>query len=185
MKKVLLAVDGISPDQKAFRYAVELCKRLKAELNVFQIIDPGNYSEYLKKMRKGTGHARRYLESSMVAATFAEAGEHATAAEIMSEALKNSKRLLPESEKEGVECHFTMTSGAPDNKIIDYVNAHRDVVLTIYDSSGKGGCRSGLAVKETPVFRKIKKALSIPLVVVSNCGALAGNGTTDSPGDGL
>lgn len=185
MKKVLLAVDGISPDQKAFRYAVELCKRIKAELNVFQIIDPCNYSEYLKKMRKGTGHARSYLESSMVAATFAEAGEHATAAEIMSEALKHIKRLLPESEKEGVECHFTMTSGAPDNKIIDYVNAHRDVVLTIYDSSGKGGRQRDLAVKETPVFRKIKKALSIPLVVVSTCGALAGNGPADSPGDGL
>ena len=84
----------------------------------------------------------------------------------MSEALKNSKRLLPESEKEGVECHFTMTSGAPDNNIIDYVNAHRDVVLTIYDLPGKGGWRRGLAAKETPVFRKIKKALSIPLVVV-------------------
>ena len=58
MKKILLAVDGISPDPKAFRYAVELCKRIKAELNVFQIIDPGKYSEYLKKMRKGTGRCQ-------------------------------------------------------------------------------------------------------------------------------
>ncbi|MBL7178590.1 MAG: universal stress protein [Desulfobacterales bacterium] len=168
MKKVLLAVDGITPDQKAFRYAIELCNRIKAELNVFQIIDPRNYGEYLKKMRKGAGHARRYLESSLVAATFAEAGEHETAAEIMSEALKNIKQLLPESEKEGVPCHFTITSGAPDTEIINYVNAHRDVVLTIYDSPGKGRRQKGLAVKETPMFRKIKQSLFIPLVVM--CG---------------
>jgi nucleotide-binding universal stress UspA family protein len=184
MKKILLAVDGISPDHKSFRYAVELCKRMKAELNVFQIIDPRNYREYLKKMRKGTGYARGYFESSMVAATFAEAGEHGTAAEIMSEALKNIKRLLPESEKEGIPCHLTITLGPTDNKIIDYVNAHRDVVLTIYDSPGKSG-RRGVVVKETPVLCNIKKALSIPLVVVGKCGALAGNGTADSHEDAI
>jgi nucleotide-binding universal stress UspA family protein len=166
MKKVLLAVDGITPDQKAFRYAIELCKRVKAELNVFQIVDPRNYGEYLKKMRKGAGRAKRYLESSLVAATFAEAGEHESAQEIMSEALKNIRQLLPESEKEGVPCHFTMMSGASDKEIIDYVNAHRDVVLAVYDAPGKGRRQRGLLQKETAVFRKIKEELLIPLVVM-------------------
>jgi len=166
MKKVLLAIDGITPDQKVFHYAIQLCKRIKAELNVFQIINPRNYGEYLKKVRKGANHARGYIESSMVAATFAEAGEHETAKEIMSVALRNINLLLPESEKEGVQCHFTIKPGAPDKEIIDYVNAHRDVVLTIYDVPEKGRRATGVLEKETPVFRKIKEALLIPLVVM-------------------
>ena len=32
MQKVLLAIDGIHPDHKVFDYAVQLCKRIKAEL---------------------------------------------------------------------------------------------------------------------------------------------------------
>jgi len=168
MKKVLLAIDGITPDQQVFRYAIQLCKRLKAELSVFQIINPRNYAEYLKKMRKSAGYARWYFENAMVAATFAEAGEHETAREIMSEGLKNIGRLLPESEKEGVPCHFSLKSGAPDKEIIDYVNANRDVVLTIFDSPVKGRQGSGATEKASPMLRKIQEALYIPLVVMRN-----------------
>ena len=102
MQKVLLAIDGISPDHKIFDYAVQLCKRIKAELSVFQVINPRKYNEYLKTIRKSAGFARKYFENTMVAATFAEAGEHETAKEIMSAALENINRLLPESEKAGV-----------------------------------------------------------------------------------
>jgi len=166
MKKVLLVIDGITPDKKVFRYAIQLCKRIKAELNVFQIINPRNYGEYLKKVRKGAGHARGYIESSMVAATFAEAGEHETAKEIMSVALRNINLLLPESEKEGVQCHFTIKPGAPDKEIINYVNTHRDVVLTIYDSSRKDHDETSFTSKKRAVSRQIKQKLSVPLLVV-------------------
>ncbi len=86
MEKVLLAVDGIDHDRIVFNYAIELCKRIKAELNVFQIIRPKNYSKYIKKIRQQADLARTYIEGSMVAATFAEAGEHETAIDIMAEA---------------------------------------------------------------------------------------------------
>jgi len=135
-------------------------------LNVFQIINPRNYGEYLKKVRKGAGHARGYIESSMVAATFAEAGEHETAKEIMSVALRNINLLLPESEKEGVQCHFTIKPGAPDKEIINYVNTHRDVVLTIYDSSRKDHDETSFTSKKRAVSRQIKQKLSVPLLVV-------------------
>jgi nucleotide-binding universal stress UspA family protein len=165
MKKILLAIDGIAPDEKAFRYALQLCQRIRAELNVFQIINSRNYGEYLKKIRKGTGQARRYIESSMVAATFGEAGEHETAKEIMAAARENINRLLPESEEQGVQCHFTIKSGSPDKEIVDYVNTHREVVLTIYDAPVKGPNKRGMR-KEASVFRKLTEALCIPLVVM-------------------
>ncbi|MDH3567158.1 MAG: universal stress protein, partial [Desulfobacteraceae bacterium] len=79
MEKVLLAIDGMTPDRKAFRYAVALCKRIRAELSIFQIIRPQYYREYKKKILKKGLFARTFVEGSMVAATFAEAGEHETA----------------------------------------------------------------------------------------------------------
>lgn len=166
MKKVLLAIDGIAPDQNVFRYAIELCKRIKAELNVFQVINPQNFSEYLKKVRQSAGAARSYFASTMMAATFAEAGEHETAEEIMAVALKNYKRLLPESEKEGVQCHFSMKSGAPDKEIVDYVNAHRDIVVAIYDAAKQENAKPKQKKKTT--VGRIKHKLAVPLVVVNS-----------------
>ncbi len=162
MQKVLLAIDGINPDRRVFDYAVQLCKRIKAELSVFQIINPRRYREYLKTVRKRADNTRKYIEGAMVAATFAETGEHETAREIMSKALENTNRLLPESEKAGVRCHFAVKTGSPAKEIINYVNAHRDVVLTIYDSSfeDRDGTRG--------VPGKIKQKLAVPLVVVQN-----------------
>ena len=72
MQKVLLAIDGINPDRKVFEYAVQLCQRIKADLSVFQVINPRRYKEYLKTIRKRADNARKYIEGAMVAATFAE-----------------------------------------------------------------------------------------------------------------
>ena len=79
--------------------------------------------------------ARKFVEGSMMAATFAEAGEHETAVDILTKASKQIKHLSQESAKAGVHCHFTIKSGNPEKEVIDYVNDHRNVVLTIYDVS--------------------------------------------------
>lgn len=166
MQKVLLAVDGIKPTEKAFRYAVELCQRLCAELRVVQVIRPGQYNEYLKKIRKGAHRAKRFVENSMMAATFAEAGEHEMAKEIMARARKNIKQLLPESERAGISCHLTMASGRPGKEIIRYVNEHRDVVLMIYDTAPEENSACGISAEEGDGPSEIKQHLSIPLVVM-------------------
>lgn len=166
MKKVLLAIDGITPDQKVFGYAVELCKRIKAELSVFQIIWPKNWSKYLKEMRKKADQTRMYVQNSMVAVTFAEAGEHETARDIMAEASKQMDRLMSESAKEGVQCHYVIKSGNPEKEIINYVNAHRDVVLTIYDSDVQSTGVEG-ANKKRAALANIKRNLPVPLVLVN------------------
>ena len=164
MKSVLLTIDGMSPDPKTFDYAVSLCKRIKAELSIFQIIRPGYYRKYMKKIRKNTAIAKKIVENTMAAATFAEAGEHETALDIMSEASKQIKHLMQESEKAGVPCHFAMTSGNPEKEIIEYVSDHRDIILTIYDVFGSGETANGFEKKDT--LAKIKRNLSVPLVTV-------------------
>jgi len=168
MKKVLLAIDGIIPDSKIFRYAVELCKRIEAELKVFQILRPQSYSKYLKEMRQKTEYARIFIEGSMVAAAFAEANEHGTAKEIMAEASKQIKNLMLESEQRGVPCHFSITSGKAEKEIVNYVNDHRDIVLTIYDASAQNTDRASRTPKKKRAPEKIKKHLSVPLVVIQS-----------------
>ena len=159
MEKVLLAIDGITPDSKTFRYAVELCKRIKAELKVFQIIRPQNYKKYLKEMRQKTNYARMFIQGSMVAAAFAEAGEHESAKEIMVETSEQIKRLLSESQNQGVQCHFSMKQGSPEKEIIDYVNYHRDVVLTIYNPSDEDVDTKGVWSKKKNAITSIKEKL--------------------------
>ena len=165
MKKVLLAIDGITPNHKVFHFAIQFCKRIKAELNVFQIINPRNFSEYLKKIRYSAENAGGYFSRTMVAATFAEAGDHETAKEIMSAAQKNYNRLLSETDNEGVTCHYTMKSGAPDKEIINYVHAHRDVVVAIYDEAERKTDKTKMK-KNNTTPRRIRHRLAIPLVVI-------------------
>lgn len=166
MEKVLLAINGVKPSQKVFRYALQLCQRLKAELRVLQVIRPGQYAEYLKRVKKNAGQARRLIEGTMMAATFAEAGEHGTAKDIMAQARKNINQLLPESERAGVRYHLTMKSGRPCDEIIRYVNEHRDVVLTIYDGEPEGDPKRPVPTEDRDVARKVWQHLPIPLVTI-------------------
>jgi len=166
MKKVLLAIDGLTPDQKAFHYAVGLCQRIRVELNIFQVIRPGIFKKYRDGLRKKGLMVRRLFEETMVAVTYAEADEHATARDMLARASQESQRLLQASEKAGVPCHFSVGSGTPDREIIDYVKSHRDVVMTIYDATGDGG-REGVrqSGKKTTLTR-IKKDLDVPVITV-------------------
>jgi hypothetical protein len=166
MEKVLLAIDGMTPNRKPFRYAVALCKRIRAELSIFQIIRPQYYREYKKKIRKKGLLARKFIEGSMVAAAFAEAGEHETALDIMAGASKEIRRLLQESEEAGVHCHFWIKSGDPEKEIVNYVNNHRDVVLTIFDVSDPDVSRTTDICLKKNVLTRIRKDLSVPLVTV-------------------
>jgi len=166
MEKVLLAIDGVTPDRKAFRYAIALCKRIRAELSIFQIIRPQYYKEYKRKILKKGLLARKFFEGSMVAATFAEAGEHETALDIMAEASKEIRGLLQESEEAGVRCHFSIKSGNPEKEIVSYVNDHRNVVLTIYDVSDQDANEADNNSKKKKSLTRIRKSLSVPLVTV-------------------
>ena len=159
MEKILLAIDGITPNKKAVHYAVELCKRIKADLNILQIINSLNLGKRVNRMR-------RYVEASMVAATFAEAGEHGMAMDLREQALKNINKLLPESEKEEVHCHLSVRSGSPDKEIVNYVNDHRDIVLTIYNTSKEEMGDDDTEAKKRDVPNRIRQRLSTPLVVV-------------------
>lgn len=166
MQKVLLAIDGIIPNKKAFHYAVELCKRMKADLNVLQIITPQSYTKYIQNLGKRINRARRYVEDTLVVAAFAEADEHEMAITLKEQALKNMDQLLTASERDAVHYQLSVKSGPSDKEIVNYVNDHRDIVLTIYDVPEKESDDQSLERKTRVIPRRISRQLSTPLVVV-------------------
>jgi hypothetical protein len=103
----------------------------------------------------------------MVAAAFAEAGEYESAKEIMAEASEQIRRLMSESQNQGVRCQFSMKRGNPEKEIVDYVKYHRDVVLTIYNSSAENVDKTGILSKKKNVVTSIKEKLVVPLVVAN------------------
>ena len=165
MEKILLVIDGVTPDKKAFTHAIELCQRIKAELKVLQIIRGQNFANCFKTFRDKANQAKQYFESSMMAATFAQAGEHETAEDIMSEAMENFNKLLSEAGNTGVKCHHTMKSGSTREEVINYVRENRDVVIAVYDAAGgKSPKPQGRKKKNAP--QSILSAFPVPVVTV-------------------
>jgi len=169
MKKILLAIEGVAPDSGTFNYAVALCKRMRAGLEILQILSPRTYRNYLAKVKQGTRRARSVFEDAMVAVTFAEAGQHDIVEQMRKQARDNLDRLIPEPEREGLAYHLTLKPGNPDDEIVRYVCDHRDVVLTIYDASGvkdEKACRTDKKRNKIPT---IAQKLPTPLVLRRRC----------------
>ena len=168
MHKVLLAIDGPVPNRKLFSYAVDLCQRIKAELNILQVIRLKEGSASAKKIREKTGRIRKLFENSMMAVTFAESGEHETAKQIMARARKNIDPLLPESTEKGIRFELKLTVGDPEKEIVDYVAAHRDVVITICDTRSVPVAASGHSATGSQLVLRLKEKIDVPLVALND-----------------
>ena len=169
MKKILLAIEGVAPDSSTVDYAVALCKRMRAGLEILEILSPRACKSYLAKVKQGARRARSAFEDAMVAVTFAEAGQHDIVEQMKLQASDNLDRLIPKPERDGLEYHLTLKPGNPDDEIVRYVCDHRDVVLTIYDDAGlknERGCRLDKKRKKIPA---IAKKLPTPLVIRRGC----------------
>jgi hypothetical protein len=57
-------------------------------------------------------------------------------------------------------------SGKPDREIVNYVDEHRDVVVTIYNAPDDKSSDAPTKKKARDAQRRIKQRLSTPLVIV-------------------
>lgn len=169
MKTVLFAVDHMTPDQKALDYALTLCRRLLAKLDVLHIIQaPENPSRYLKTLKTGVLLARDAFENAMVKATYAEAGVPDPEQALKAAAYDQFKRMLPENADAGIEYHCVVTGENTDTVIERYVHGHRNVVLAVFDPQPRSSASDGQKkVARTP-GRRVMPKLAIPLVRVKN-----------------
>lgn len=166
MEKVLLAINGATPDRKAFNYAIDLCKRIKADLKILQVISPRNLDGCISKFKSTAHNAKRFLEDSMVAATFAEAAEHTTASALLEQAKKNTKTLLHEAAKAPVSYELLVKAGDTAEEIINYVRENNDIVITIYDKPRDGSAKSSKRQRKSDL-ESITKGVPIPVVMIA------------------
>jgi len=170
MKTVLFAVDHMTPDQKALDYAVTLCRRMVAKLDVLHIIrSPGSQTRQMKKLKSGILLVRDAFENAMVTATYAEAGAPDPESVLKAAAYDQFARMLPEKVEPCIDYHCVVTGEQSDTVIERYVHGHHNVVLTVFDPRTSSSSRSSdrKKVNRTP-GRGVMPKLAIPLVLVKN-----------------
>jgi hypothetical protein len=110
MKKIVLAITEASPRDEALKYSLGLAQRLKARLEVLQVLGP-SVAKGWRKFKRGLAQGGRVLESTMATAAFAEAG---------------------------VDYEVTTKVGDPAQEIVRFVEDHPDVVLAVLDTEAEG-----------------------------------------------
>jgi hypothetical protein len=166
MEKILLAIDGIAPDSRIISFAVSLCKRMRAGLDVLHILGPQYGGKYLKNVKQSARHTRNLIEDAMVAATFVETRQQEISEQLRTHLSAKLKHLFPERESDGIEYQLTLKSGNPDEEIVRYVHDHRDVVLTIYVPAGTAAERGSDPGNKKDTVRQIGQKLATPLVIM-------------------
>jgi hypothetical protein len=163
MKQVLLAINGQTPSKRAFWYAVELSKRIRAELSILRFIEKGILIKHLKATRKKAAHISRFLEDTFADAALAEEGITLDAEKVLADVSDPLKDLLAEG-KADVALKLTVSGGDPEDGLDRFVESHHDVVLTILDSSKTAEPPE----KNKARMEKLKHRLGVPLVVIKS-----------------
>ena len=174
MKTVLFTTDHMTPDRKALDYALMLCWRMTAGLEVLHILQVPKFPGHCGKHRHIPIQPERdRFASAMMTVTLAEAGVHDPSETLKAAAYDQFKGLLPDQPDTRIDYRCVVT-GEPSGAIIErYVRNHRHIVLAVFDprlhrdSSGarkKENCPAG--VQDMP-------KLSIPLVIVKNSHSIS------------
>ncbi len=161
MKQVLLATNGEAPSQKAFFYAVELSQRVRARLSILCFIEKERLEAHLVKTRKKAAGMSRFLEDSFADAGLAQGGLFLDADQVRCGACSPLKEML-KGHITGVDLEVTVSGGDPETDIEPFVESHRNVILTILDSSKKEDSPG----KKKALINLLKKKLGVPVVVV-------------------
>lgn len=123
MKRVLLAINGDIPTNPIFNYAVGLCKRISADLDILQFINAQKLSKRISFQ------------------------------------LKN----LLQTYKPGVSCTVALSAGTPETELSEYIEAHKDIVLTVFDPSTGQKHKNR---NDRVMLKLLREKLTVPLVIV-------------------
>jgi hypothetical protein len=141
-KTVLLVIEGESPSPEPFAYALNLCKRTNAELDLLQVIeqsrDRGDYELLSHKMIEGS---------------------------------RNIVALVRQLEGEEIPFKVTIRLGDVSQKLFNYAKRHKDVAMVIFDSPRlrKG---SEMSQAWSMLLENISHQLAIPLITVEQKQAM-------------
>lgn len=169
MKTVLYATDHMTPDRKALDYALVLCRRMTAGLEVLHILQmptsPGNSGN---RRRNPIQPASDGFARGRVTVTVAEAGAHDPSEALKAAAYNQFKELLPGHPDTRIDYRCVVT-GEPTGTIIErYVHNHRHIVLTVFDPRLHRDPSESRKKENRPAGMQAMPKLSIPLVLMKN-----------------
>lgn len=162
MKQILLAIDGNIPTDSVFQYAVGLCRRIQADLNILQFVKEERLTRCLSATKKKVGRLGKLLEDSFAEVAFAEEGLPMMGKEF-SPQVSDSLNELIKAGHARVALEVTASNSSPEKDLPHYIDDHQDIVLAIFDPSTDQPGRTGHSLS---TIETIKKKLRIPLVVV-------------------
>lgn len=177
MKQILLAISRETPSRKAFSYALDLSRKIRAELGILRFMEKRGLAEHFPVSREKAARLGRFLEDSFADVALAEEGMETVRSRTAK--ISGQKPSISTSPGEGrsqtdplrklltaddpeirPECAAAETD--TDTDLTRFVDTHRDVVLTILDSPDEG--RSPAQAKAR--IKKLKRTLGVPLVVI-------------------
>lgn len=114
-KKVLLGTEGTDVDNKAFHYALNLCRRVGAKLEILHILRPSAVEP------------QQGLE------------------EVLSEAKESLGPALARLRESGIEYILNFGEGRLEKEVASYADGRRDILFVVVEAPSTGGKkRSGL-----------------------------------------
>lgn len=110
----------------------------------------------LNTLKRKLKIVQTFLEDSMCAASFAEAGENKIAKQIVDQALQNLAPYLAKQRAKIHQPHIYLKQGKLAEEIINFVCKQKKIIFTIFNPQKK----------ETKVIKILQQGLPVPLVLV-------------------
>ena len=173
MKSVLFATDHMTPNRKALDYAMMLCRRMTAGLEVLHILrvpnPPGNSGNHRHPPIQPSGDA---VVSAMVTVTAAESGEHDPSDAFKAAAYHQFKEQLPDQPDTRIDYRCLVTGESTGTIIERYVRNHRQIVLAVFDPALHRDPSGAQKKEKCPAGGQVMPKLSIPVVLVKNARSI-------------
>jgi hypothetical protein len=148
-RKIVLASDAGGPSPRSFRYAVDLCRQMKADLAFLNVVQVSNKHTYWLRVR-------RRLER-----------------ELLGEASISADRLLPEARKAGVDCEVQVKTGSLEQELLHYAATTPGVAMVVLDTPPQEEMLSEVYALSQGLAARMSAALSCPVVHLATGPALA------------
>lgn len=148
-RKIVLASDAGGPSPKGFRYAVDLCRKMKADLAFLNIVQVSNKHTYWLRVRRRL--ERELLEDAHVAVG----------------------RLLPEARTAGVECEVQVKTGSLEHELLSYAANTPGVAMVVLDAPHKADLLGEVYAISRGLAERVSAALPCPVVHMVGSAAFA------------
>lgn len=163
MKSVLFAIDHMTPDRKALDYALVLCRRMSATLEVLHIVHPP-VSIARRDPRRTDSAGDRTGRAAGIGESAVDPVER-----LKAKAQDRFNVILPPMPETPIDYRCMVTDEAVNALIEGYVRRRHHIVLTVFDRrSHRVPPSGGVKSRGRPAGGPAMPKLSIPLVFVKD-----------------